>query len=183
MRLANIFRNGGHPRPIAYRQGGFTLIEVMIAVLVLLVGLLGVAGIQIVSFQNNQGAYFRSQATFMASDFLDRMRANPAGRSESAYDGVNTNSVTAPSCDIASSAGCSGRQVARNDIAELAAQFTTTPPVLPNGFATVSREDSTGFDEYTVTVFWTEKSWAGTGGAVVRDGTALRSVELRTIIK
>ena len=107
MRLANIFRNGGHPRPIAYRQGGFTLIEVMIAVLVLLVGLLGVAGIQIVSFQNNQGAYFRSQATFMASDFLDRMRANPAGRSISAYDGVNTNSVTAPSCDIASSAGCS----------------------------------------------------------------------------
>ncbi|KIZ51181.1 pilus assembly protein PilV [Pseudomonas oryzihabitans] len=59
-----------------YRQRGATLIEVLIAMFILAIGLLGLAGLQAVSTQSNQGAYYRSQATVLASDIVERMRAN-----------------------------------------------------------------------------------------------------------
>jgi len=58
------------------KQHGATLIEVLVAMLILAIGLLGLAGLQTVSVQSNQGAYYRSQATILANDIVDRMRAN-----------------------------------------------------------------------------------------------------------
>lgn len=55
---------------------GFTLLEVLIALLVLSIGLLGLAALQTVTLKANHSAYFRSQATFLAYDMMDRMRAN-----------------------------------------------------------------------------------------------------------
>ena len=43
---------------------------------VLAIGLLGLAGLQSTSIQSNQGSYYRSQATVLANDMADRMRAN-----------------------------------------------------------------------------------------------------------
>lgn len=57
-------------------QSGMTLIEVLIAVLVLSVGLLGLAAMQTVSLRQNQSAAVRSQATLLAYEITDRMRAN-----------------------------------------------------------------------------------------------------------
>ncbi|KXJ32824.1 type IV pilus modification protein PilV [Pseudomonas sp. HUK17] len=58
------------------RQRGATLIEVLVAMFILAIGLLGLAGLQAMSVQSNQGAYYRSQATILANDIADRMRAN-----------------------------------------------------------------------------------------------------------
>lgn len=58
------------------KQLGFTLLEVMIAVFVLAIGLLGMAHLQITSLKHNQSAEFRTQAALFAADMLDRMRAN-----------------------------------------------------------------------------------------------------------
>ena len=58
------------------QQRGFTLLEVMIAVFVLAIGLLGMAHLQITSLKHNQTAEFRTQAALLAADMLDRMRAN-----------------------------------------------------------------------------------------------------------
>jgi type IV pilus assembly protein PilV len=55
---------------------GTTLIETLVALLVLSIGLLGVAGLQMSSLQNNRGAHMRSQAQVLAYDIADRMRAN-----------------------------------------------------------------------------------------------------------
>jgi type IV pilus assembly protein PilV len=55
---------------------GFTLLEVMIAVFVLAVGLLGLANLQMLSLKNNQSAQFRTSATVSAYDIMDRMRLN-----------------------------------------------------------------------------------------------------------
>ena len=55
---------------------GTTLIETLVALLVLSIGLLGVAGLQMTSLQNNRGAHLRSQAQVLAYDVADRMRAN-----------------------------------------------------------------------------------------------------------
>lgn len=60
-------------------QRGVTLLEVLVSLLILSLGLLGYAGLQAVTVKNNHNAYLRSQATTMAYNVLDRMRANRAG--------------------------------------------------------------------------------------------------------
>lgn len=57
-------------------QRGFTLIEVMVAVVILAVGLLGMASLMARSQKSNESAYSRSQATLMAYDIVERMRTN-----------------------------------------------------------------------------------------------------------
>jgi len=55
---------------------GFSLLEVLIAVLILSIGLLGLAALHATSLKANHGAYHKSQATFLAYDMIDRLRAN-----------------------------------------------------------------------------------------------------------
>ena len=55
---------------------GFTLIEVLVAVLILSIGFLGVAALQMNALKNNQSASQRSQATILAYFMMDEMRAN-----------------------------------------------------------------------------------------------------------
>jgi type IV pilus assembly protein PilV len=62
-------------RPLAQGHRGATLVEVMVAVLILSIGLLGVAGLQMVSLKSGHSAYQRSQATWLANDLTDRLRA------------------------------------------------------------------------------------------------------------
>lgn len=69
--------------PHAIRKAdGFTLIEVLVAIVVLATGLLGLAGLQVWGVRNTNNAYLRSQATLLANDMAERMRANAIG----AYD-------------------------------------------------------------------------------------------------
>ena len=64
------------------RQKGFTLIEVMVAILVLAVGLFGMAGMHARVLNGQFDAYQRAQAMQLAQDMVNRIRANPAeGRS------------------------------------------------------------------------------------------------------
>ncbi len=65
---------------------GLSLIEMLIALLVLSFGLLGVAGLQAVSLKNNQSAFLRTQASFWAYEVIDRMRANRENALNGAYN-------------------------------------------------------------------------------------------------
>jgi len=65
---------------------GFSLIEVLVAVLVLAIGLLGLAALQSTAMKFTDSAASRTQATVLAYDILERMRANPDGMGSSAYD-------------------------------------------------------------------------------------------------
>ena len=65
---------------------GFTLVEVLVALLVLSVGLLGFAGLQATSLRFNTSAYMRTQATNLAYDIADRMRANREAALNGDYD-------------------------------------------------------------------------------------------------
>ncbi|MEZ5447075.1 MAG: type IV pilus modification protein PilV [Gammaproteobacteria bacterium] len=62
------------PAPGGHRQRGFTLLEVLIALVVLAVGMLGIAALQARGMQYNTDAYARTQATILAYDIIDRMR-------------------------------------------------------------------------------------------------------------
>jgi len=60
----------------AQKNEGFSLLEVLISVLILSIGLLGIAALHATSLKANHGAYHKSQATFLAYDMVDRLRAN-----------------------------------------------------------------------------------------------------------
>jgi len=107
------------------RQGGFTLIEVMVSTVVLAVGLLGLAGLQAASLSSNQSAFMRTQASALAYDLADRMRSNVAGGTSGFY-AAGTASYS-PGCS--STAGCSPLQMAQNDLAEWNAAITTYLPL------------------------------------------------------
>ncbi|PBP92608.1 type IV pilus modification protein PilV [Pseudomonas congelans] len=62
-----------------YRQTGMTLIEVLVSVLILAIGLLGAAAIQLNALKYTDSATMSSQASFIAYDMMDRIRANVDG--------------------------------------------------------------------------------------------------------
>ena len=61
------------------RQSGFSLLEVLISLLIFSIGLMGLAGLQIVAMKANQNAMLRSIASEAAYGVLDQLRANPRG--------------------------------------------------------------------------------------------------------
>jgi len=65
------------------RQSGMTLIEVLISVLILGIGLLGAAAIQLNALKYTDSSTMTSQASFIAYDMMDRIRANVDGNSAS----------------------------------------------------------------------------------------------------
>lgn len=58
-------------------QQGFTLVEVLVTVVIMGIGLLGVAGLQLAAMRSNHSALLRTQATIAAYDLIDRMRVDP----------------------------------------------------------------------------------------------------------
>lgn len=74
------------------KQSGFTLLEVLVAMLVLSIGLLGLAGLMAASMRNNESAYHSTQATWLAYDILDRIRANRVAALAGAYNGASLGS-------------------------------------------------------------------------------------------
>jgi len=67
-------------------QAGMTLIEVLVTLVLISVGLLGVAALQLTSLKSTQESYVRSQAAMLAADMLDRMRSNQNGFLAGDYD-------------------------------------------------------------------------------------------------
>lgn len=66
-------------------SAGFTLIEVLVSVVVLAVGLLGLAGLQVTGLKATHSASGRTNASQLALEISDRMRSNPTGVSAGAY--------------------------------------------------------------------------------------------------
>jgi len=99
-------------------QHGFTMIEVLIAAVVLGVGLLGLAALQAQSLQFNYSAYQRSQANLLAYDMIDRMRANlPEVVAGNYAQGFNVGPTSNTNCQMVG-ANCSSADMAAFDVTE-----------------------------------------------------------------
>jgi type IV pilus assembly protein PilV len=136
------------PFRVMNKNAGFTLIEVLIAMVVLAVGLLGLAGLQATSIRNNLSAYNRSQATLLAYDLADRMRANVAGKAT--YTSILPGTATAKTNCLPTTmpaTGCSPAEMAENDLYQWNITVTTT---LPNGAGTVTVNAGV----YTIGITW-----------------------------
>ena len=122
------------------RQRGFTMLEVLIAIMVISIGLLGLAALQMQSLRQGQSAYYRSVATQLAYDMSDRMRGNITGVLANAYNrtGISTDYGTAV-VNCTTTAGCVAADLARNDAYEWQQLVQT---LLPGGEAIICIEST-----------------------------------------
>lgn len=138
------------------RLKGFTLIEVLIALLVLAIGLLGVLALQATSLQHNQSAYLESQAAFLANDVLDRMRANKVNAPSYKTD-LGDSVTSAKNC---ASGSCTPLELASWDLSQWKQLVAST---LPAGRgAVVVTPDAVNGDNYTITVEYDIRDESGT---------------------
>src|SRR6266478_6108041 len=92
------------------RPRGFTMIEMLVALVVLAVGMLGVAILFGISLHSGSSAISRMQAVNLAADIADRIRANR--RAGDAYAGA----AAINSCTGAAAVSCSPAQMAADDL-------------------------------------------------------------------
>ncbi|MDO8845064.1 MAG: type IV pilus modification protein PilV [Methylicorpusculum sp.] len=152
------------------KSGGFTLIEVMIAMVIMAVGLLGLAGLQATGLRNNQSAYNRSQATQLAYDMSDRIRANPISArnfATSVYNTVNPSAAVVKTACNAVAGTCTPADMAENDLFEWNRNLVAT---LPSGTGTIQVSGTV----YNITVTWDDKREA----AGVANNTADTSFQM-----
>ncbi|WP_366935822.1 type IV pilus modification protein PilV [uncultured Marinobacter sp.] len=153
--------------PGRMRAGGFTMIEILVTLFILAIGLLGLAGLLFEGMRNNQGSYLRTQASILAYDMADRMRANRAEAQGGSYGGFSTatiQSTTLPAC-TGQAAGCTPSDQVTVDQVEWTLQVQGTGgdmAMLPGGVGTIAHDAASGI--YTVTIQWDEASRAGDAG-------------------
>lgn len=128
--------------------GGFSLIEVLVALVVLSVGLLGLAALQTNAVEFNHDAYLRSQATILAYDIADRIRGNRQAAINGEY--VSAFATTLPSCNDAVAG-----TVAQQDIGAWRRALVCA---LPAGNGQIDWD--AGAEILTVTVRWDESRGA-----------------------
>jgi type IV pilus assembly protein PilV len=129
-------------------QSGFTLLEVMVAIVVVSLGLLGLAGLQAATLRNNQIAYYRAIAIQQTYDMADRIRANQAGAKTGKYD--------SPTATHHACAPCANPQeMAEEDFFQW---NNNNARMLPAGAGTVVAAGGGAFD---ITVSWNENTEAG----------------------
>lgn len=120
--------------PLPRSTHGFTLFEVLIAVLVLSLGLLGLAALQSTGLRQSHSAYTRSQATIFAYDIIDRMRTNKATAEANGYLLAKTGTPPSFTVDCVS-ASCTGADLAAFELNDWIGRISQT---LPTGQGEVS---------------------------------------------
>lgn len=150
-------------------QSGFSLLEVLIALLILSIGLLGLAALQTAGLRSNQMASMRTLTTQLAYDMSDRMRANPVGMANLEYVIATGVIPTDPPVTRAD-----------NDLTEWRVQVAK----LPGGLSHITRSvgspgpPSTP-DTHEITVFWDEdRKGAVMGSCPPADDSELRCFRL-----
>lgn len=140
------------------KQSGLSLLEAMIALVIISVGLLGIAALQINALKQNNSAYWNSQAVWMAHDMAERMRAN-SSVIDTDYVGIDTSNAYAQDCQTAA---CTPAQLAIADAADWKAQVET----LPAGRGII-RNPNAG--ETEIAVMWDDEGTGATGTACGND--------------
>jgi type IV pilus assembly protein PilV len=143
------------------RKRGFTLIEAMVALVVLSVGMMGIAAMYSQGLGAGRTAQLRTQAVNLVSDMADRIRVNRLGGA--AYAGAAANNQ----CDPQTGGGvdCAPDEMAAHDLYTWSGEIAER---LPNGRGTVAYDAATAPPTYTITVCWHEASL----GTVAYNGTA-----------
>ncbi len=144
---------------------GFSMVELLVAVLVMGIGVLGITGLQVLSLQNNRAALLRGEAVHLSYDILDRIRANPTN----AYHGLDFENPPPASSDCRA-VSCSQEELADFDQrtwkcvlgefrehANCEGFLLETQPGLPRGDGAIAINGR----QVVITVRWQEPNVAG----------------------
>ena len=134
------------------RAAGFTIVEVLVALVVLSVGMLGIAGLYVITLQSGGTAIYRTQAVNLASDMADRIRANR--NAGVAYQNGASGALT---CVGAGAVDCLPADMAADDLLQWNTELAAT---LPAGTGTVAVAGAAAPRTYTITVSWSEPGQA-----------------------
>lgn len=124
-------------------QQGFSLLEVLVTMVVLSLGILGLAGLQSVALKNSHSALLRAQAAQYGYDMIDRLRANPGQAKSGLYD-LNLGDTSSASSGLA-----------KADVEEWLDQLR----VLPLGTAKIK---VTAAGQATILIRWSEAAMGNT---------------------
>ena len=140
---------------------GFTLLEVMIALVIFSFGLLALAALMAKGLQYNTSALHRSYASSQAYDMADRMRANQLALEHPFYyKDINPPAGDPPSCLCDDECPCDREAMATFD----AWQWNSmNAAVLPSGSGTVKKKNGTSY--YTISISWNENRFESTEGS------------------
>jgi type IV pilus assembly protein PilV len=163
MNVPSRFHRMKGPSPVCTR--GFSLIETLIALVVMSVGLLGVAALHVDSMQRGQAGLFMTRAILLASDMADRIRANPLGSLDYAIEWDEMPEPGALCADTVDGpapgwpAGCTPDVMARYDVEEWKRQLAPTSPLgLPDGDGRIVANTATSPPTFVIEVRWTTRN-------------------------
>lgn len=153
------------------RENGFSMIEVLVAILVLAGGVIGAAGMQLNALRTTQQSGLHSSAMQLAVEMADRMRANDSRMKQDDADNpflslhydVATNGDPIAPAALCYSAACNDEQLAAFDIYEWQKRIKTA---LPGGRAVICR-DATPWDEVSNSFKWDCDGATGKGASLV----------------
>lgn len=124
-------------------QRGVSLIEVLVAVMIFSIGLVGLAGLLIMATHSNQAAYLRTQVVYLAHNMADRMSANPAAVWDGSYNSNSYPTATSVTTTCTVAASCTPDSLAAHDQQMWSTQLAT---FLPSAKASIQCDNgSAGF--------------------------------------
>lgn len=148
-------------RLIGVMHRGFSIVEALVALIVLSVGMLGIAALYVESLQAGRSAVYRTHAVNLASDMADRIRANRnAGNQGRAYELAAGDTPAERGCADtgAGSDACDQETLAEDDLARWLTAIRGSLPGngndTPSG--TVVVDPAAAPTQYTITVTWSE---------------------------
>jgi type IV pilus assembly protein PilV len=141
--------------PAMRRQRGDTMIEVLVTIIIIAVGVLGAAALQVTTLKNLSASHSASVAAIVAQDFSERMRANPVAALANDY--VHSAAPTSDT-DCVTNPCATAADLAAYDMETWWAQVTA---VLPSGSGQVTRNAGTNI--FVLTVRWDENRSGSTG--------------------
>ena len=153
-----------------HSERGATLIEALVSILVLSLGLLGLASLQMNALAYQKSSWATHRIAELTGDISERIRANPTGATNGNY-AYTANYATAKTASIASNncrtsgSACTTAQIATDD---LSAWLTKAQAALPGGAVNLEGASNTGF---TVTAMYVDKDFINSATGVPQSST------------
>jgi type IV pilus modification protein PilV len=165
-------------------QQGFSLIEVLVTTVVFATGLLAIAGLQLSGIKNAHNALMETQARYIATSLLNKIRDNPDGLSTYVTAAISCSTTPSPNCisTTASTTACSAVNLAKSEKYQaicgnrvtVGAITTSNGGViseLPNGSLTIQclksgvfGTDCTSTTDLRISISWQERKEEKSGG-------------------
>lgn len=139
-----------HRRSESDRAAGFTLVEVLVALVVMAVGLLGIAGLYVEGLRAGRTSVYRTIAVSVAADMADRIRSNPAGT----YVGTGPPGPGVNNGCVNGAGDCTPDAMAEDDWFRWFADMQGRLPAGAN--ASIATQNLAPLTQFTITIAWPE---------------------------